>query len=53
MNTYTSPEVQAMASHISSLGISPYRIASAIAYVINEPEDTGVNEIVIRPTLQP
>jgi NADP-dependent 3-hydroxy acid dehydrogenase YdfG len=52
LNTVTSPEVQAMASHIRGLGISPYRIAGAIAYAINEPEDTGVNEIVIRPTVQ-
>lgn len=52
-NTVTSPEVQAMASHFSSMGISPYRIAGAIAYAINEPEDVGINEIVIRPTIQP
>ncbi|RXZ81740.1 SDR family oxidoreductase [Paenibacillaceae bacterium] len=53
INTVNSPEVQAMASHISSLAISPYRIARAVAYAINEPEDTGINEIVIRPTAQP
>ncbi|SES97909.1 SDR family oxidoreductase [Paenibacillus sp. NFR01] len=49
----TSPEVQAMAAHFSSLAISPYSIARAIVYAINEPEDTSVNEIVIRPTLLP
>ncbi|BBI33603.1 SDR family oxidoreductase [Cohnella abietis] len=53
LNTVTSPEVKAMASHISGLAISPYSIARAIAYAINEPDDTGVNEIVIRPTAQP
>lgn len=52
MNTVKSPEVLAMTAHMSGLAISPYRIAGAIAYAINEPEDTGVNEIVIRPTLQ-
>ncbi|WP_141501152.1 SDR family oxidoreductase [Paenibacillus luteus] len=52
INTVKSPEVQAMASHFSSLSISPYRIAGAIAYAIHEPEDTGINEIVIRPTAQ-
>ncbi|MBP1995521.1 SDR family oxidoreductase [Paenibacillus eucommiae] len=53
LNTVNSPEVIAMASHFSGLAISPYSIARAIAYAINEPEDTGVNEIVIRPTAQP
>ncbi|PLR66334.1 MULTISPECIES: SDR family oxidoreductase [Bacillaceae] len=32
--------------------ISPYSVARAIAFAINEPDETGVNEIVIRPTLQ-
>lgn len=53
LQTVKSPEVQAMASHFTALSISPYRIAGAIAYAINEPEDTGINEIIIRPTLQP
>lgn len=53
MDSITSPEVQAMAAHFSSMAISPNSIARAIAYAINEPEDTSVNEIVIRPTLHP
>jgi NADP-dependent 3-hydroxy acid dehydrogenase YdfG len=52
LNTVKSPEVLEMADYIRSLSISPYRIAGAIAYAINEPEDTGVNEMVIRPTVQ-
>jgi NADP-dependent 3-hydroxy acid dehydrogenase YdfG len=52
LNTVNSPEVQAMAEHIKHMSISPYSIARAIAFAINEPEDTGVNEIVIRPTVQ-
>lgn len=32
--------------------ISPISVSRAIAHAINEPEDVGVNEIVIRPTLQ-
>ncbi|WP_445491821.1 SDR family oxidoreductase [Niallia sp. 03133] len=32
--------------------ISPNSVARAIAYAINEPDDAGVNEIVVRPTLQ-
>lgn len=34
------------------LSISPYSVARAIAFTINESNDAGVNEIVIRPTLQ-
>ncbi|MFF2483323.1 SDR family oxidoreductase [Paenibacillus sp. NPDC058071] len=52
-NTVTSPEVKEMAKHFDAMAISPYSIARAIAYAINEPEDTSVNEIIIRPTLQP
>ncbi|AIQ69627.1 SDR family oxidoreductase [Paenibacillus graminis] len=53
VNTVKSPEVQAMAGHFSALSISSSRIADAILYAVNQPEDTGVNEIVIRPTVQP
>ncbi|MFC3745246.1 SDR family oxidoreductase [Paenibacillus sp. GCM10012306] len=51
--TVTSPAVQAMAEHMGGLAISPYSIARAIAFAVNEPEDTSVNEMIIRPTLQP
>ncbi|WP_372631161.1 SDR family oxidoreductase [Cohnella sp.] len=46
----TSPEVQMMAKHISDKGISPYSIARAIAFAINEPDDTLISEIMVRPT---
>ncbi|MBW7455429.1 SDR family oxidoreductase [Paenibacillus sepulcri] len=52
-DTISSPEIKAMASQMKSMAISPFSIARAIAYAINEPEDTGVNEIIIRPTIQP
>jgi NADP-dependent 3-hydroxy acid dehydrogenase YdfG len=52
-NSISSPGIKAMASEFMKMAISPYSIARAIAYVINEPDDTGVNEIVIRPTIQP
>lgn len=51
--TVTSPAVQAMAEHMGGLAISPYSIARAIAFAVNEPEDTSINEMIIRPTLQP
>lgn len=49
-DSITSPEVQAVANQISDLGISPDRIARAIAFAINEPDDTLISEIMIRPT---
>jgi NADP-dependent 3-hydroxy acid dehydrogenase YdfG len=39
-----------MAKHIGDKGISPYSIARAIAFAINEPDDTLVSEIMVRPT---
>lgn len=52
LNSVTSPEVISMSDWIRSLSISPERIAAAIAYAINEPDDTSINEIIIRPTIQ-
>ncbi|MDF2939027.1 MAG: oxidoreductase [Paenibacillaceae bacterium] len=49
LNTISSPEVLAMAEHLRGAGISPYRIAEAISYAIRQPEDTSVNEMIIRP----
>ncbi|MFX3618851.1 MAG: SDR family oxidoreductase [Sporolactobacillus sp.] len=34
------------------VAISPDRVAKSIAFAIDEPEDAGVNEIIIRPTKQ-
>ncbi|MCM3628316.1 SDR family oxidoreductase [Paenibacillus glycanilyticus] len=49
-DSITSPEVKALASQIGDLGISPYSIARAIAFAINEPDDTLISEIMVRPT---
>ncbi|WP_127586425.1 SDR family oxidoreductase [Paenibacillus koleovorans] len=49
-STITSPEVQTFASHLSGKGILPASIARAIAFAINEPDDTLVSELMIRPT---
>ncbi|NQX61218.1 SDR family oxidoreductase [Paenibacillus qinlingensis] len=49
-DSITSPEVQAIANQISGLGISPSSIARAIAFAINEPDDTLISEIMVRPT---
>jgi len=50
LDSITSPEVQMMAKHIGDKGISPYSIARAIAFAINEPDDTLISEIMVRPT---
>ncbi|GAA3412248.1 SDR family oxidoreductase [Paenibacillus hodogayensis] len=50
-NSVTSPEVQAMASQVKGIGISPYSIAKAITFAINQPDDTLVSEMMIRPTV--
>ncbi|MEK5492502.1 SDR family oxidoreductase [Paenibacillus sp. FSL R7-0297] len=52
-HTISSPEIRAIAGQMNSMAISPYSIARAIVYAINEPADTSVNEIVIRPTILP
>ncbi|WP_285874467.1 hypothetical protein [Halalkalibacter oceani] len=41
-----------MADVLRNISISPDRIANAIAYAMNEPADTSVNEMIIRPTVQ-
>lgn len=34
-------------------GISPKRVANVVAFAIDQPEDTNVNEFTIGPTIQP
>ncbi|MFB9276225.1 SDR family oxidoreductase [Cohnella cellulosilytica] len=53
MNTVSSPEVKQMGEMLRGMSIPPDRIAKAIAYAIDQPDDTSVSEIVIRPTAQP
>lgn len=38
---------------ILDIAISPDSIARAVSYVIEQPEDVDVNEIILRPTSQP
>jgi len=52
-NSITSPDVQTMTSQLKDMGISPYSIARAIAFAINEPDDTLVSEVMVRPTMLP
>jgi NADP-dependent 3-hydroxy acid dehydrogenase YdfG len=47
----SNPDIKALVSQMKGMAISPYSMARAIAYAINEPAEVSVNEIVIRPTI--
>ncbi|ANS73884.1 oxidoreductase [Paenibacillus yonginensis] len=49
----SSPEIKSWVAEMNKVAISPDSIARAIAFAINEPQDASVNEIIIRPTVQP
>lgn len=51
-NSISSREVKEMVSKTEGISISPICIARSIAFAIDEPEDTSINEIIIRPTAQ-
>lgn len=44
---------QAMTALYARYGISPDRVANVVAFAIEQPEDTNVNEFTIGPTAQP
>jgi NADP-dependent 3-hydroxy acid dehydrogenase YdfG len=53
LNTITHPGTAAgMASLYEAVGISPDRIADVVAFAIDMPEDTNVNEFTVGPTKQ-
>lgn len=45
-------ELKAETIENSKIGIEPANIARAIAFAIEQPQDVGINEMVIRPTLE-
>jgi NADP-dependent 3-hydroxy acid dehydrogenase YdfG len=52
-DSVTNSEVQAqILETMDKMAISPDAIARAIAFVIEQPPDVDVGEIVIRPTAQ-
>lgn len=54
LGTITSDDAAAgMTALYEKYGISPDRVASVIAFAIDQPEDTNVNEFTIGPTAQP
>jgi NADP-dependent 3-hydroxy acid dehydrogenase YdfG len=44
---------QGMTALYEKYGISPDRVANVVAFAIDQPEDTNVNEFTIGPTSQP
>ncbi|MFC4807731.1 SDR family oxidoreductase [Paenibacillus sp. GCM10023250] len=50
LGSLTSPEARAIADHIVGMGMSPERIADAVAYAIGQPNEASVSEIIVRPT---
>ncbi|WP_342477368.1 SDR family oxidoreductase [Paenibacillus sp. FSL H7-0350] len=46
------PEMKAKLEAYQKIALSPYSIAKAIAFAIEQPNDVDVNEIVVRPTAQ-
>lgn len=53
MNTIVDENIRPMIAPMAGLAISADSIARAIAFVIEQPEDVDVNEMIIRPTAQP
>lgn len=45
--------VEKMTKLYEQYGISPDRVANVVAFAIDQPEDTNVNEFTIDPTTQP
>ncbi|OXM83791.1 SDR family oxidoreductase [Paenibacillus rigui] len=49
----SNEEIKGWVDQMSHFAISPDSIARAIAFAMNEPADTSVNEMIVRPTIQP
>ncbi len=52
-DSITDPSARAAMTAFRQIALKPTAIASAIAYVIEQPSDVDVNEIIIRPTQSP
>ncbi len=49
----TDAYAKEMVKGMAAMAISPEAIANAVSYVINQPDDVDVSEMIIRPTAQP
>ncbi|WP_312079167.1 SDR family oxidoreductase [Chryseobacterium sp.] len=52
-HTITDEKVKPFINDLSGMAISAESIARAVAYVISQPEDVDIGEMIIRPTAQP
>lgn len=52
LDAIRDPEMKAKLEAYQNIGLSPYSIAKAIAFAIEQPHDVDVSEIVVRPTAQ-
>ena len=46
------PTIRQRVGETYKIAISPEAVARAIAYVIGEPPEVDINEILVRPTAQ-
>lgn len=51
-DSMTNPEVKARLEAYQKIAMPPEAIARAIAFVIEQPSEVDVNEIIVRPTAQ-
>ena len=49
----TDPYAKQMVQGMADMAISPDAVAHAVAYVVGQPQQVDINEMVIRPTAQP
>jgi NADP-dependent 3-hydroxy acid dehydrogenase YdfG len=52
LETTTDPAMKAGLDEFYKAAIDADRIARAIAFAIKQPSDVGINEMIIRPTVQ-
>ncbi|MED3687765.1 SDR family oxidoreductase [Peribacillus butanolivorans] len=52
IETTSDPEMKAGLVEFYKVAIDAERIASAISFAIEQPSDVGINEMIIRPTVQ-
>lgn len=52
IETTSDPEMKAGLDEFYKVAIDAERIASAISFAIEQPSDVGINEMIIRPTVQ-
>lgn len=53
LNSITSPDMRkAFEDKYKQVGITPVSVAQAICFAIDQAVDVGINEIILRPTLQ-